>query len=94
MPNSQTVFRTQGTGMFTVCPRGSRLRLHRLCSGISLVTAKQKKMEAEKNIRTVAMLLFFDYVTLFLDPKLNGAAVGPNSYVCASVMRLYRSHDI
>ena len=26
------------------------------------------------------MLLFYDYVTLFQDPKLNGAAVGPNSY--------------
>jgi len=59
-----------------------------------LITAKQKKTEATENIRTVAMLLFYDYVTLFQDPKLNGAAVGPNSSVCASVMRLYCSQDI
>ena len=91
-PNSQTLFRTQCTGTFTVSPRGSRL--HTLCSGVSLVTAKQKKTEATENIRTVAMLLFCDYVTLFQDPKLNGAAVGPNSHVCASVTRLHCSQDI
>ena len=40
MPN-QTVFRTQCTGTFTVCPRGSRL--HTLCSGVSLVNSKAKE---------------------------------------------------
>jgi hypothetical protein len=75
--------------MFTVCPR-----LHTICSSVSLVTAKQNKTEVTENIRTVAMLLFYDYVTFFQDPKLNGSAVGPNSYVCASVMSLYCSQDI
>ena len=82
----------QCTGTFTVCPHDSRLLT--LCSGVSLVTAKQKKTEATENIRTVAILLFYDYVTLFQDPKLNGAAVGPNSHVCASVTRLHCSQDI